>query len=168
MGLILWESCCIPSLIYDSSCWVGMGKKEEAALSEDFFLRLLFGTEPGAPKVALRADSATLSMSMRVKKEKILLVKHIRELEEEVRNSWSGLAKETSDICRELFIEDVNTTNKGKAEYSKDVKEAIRAMEEVTMKKEMGDEIDCMTKMKMKMKKDYMRTGTPYSVPVPV
>ena len=33
-GLILWESCCFPSLIYNSACWVGLGKKEEDALSE--------------------------------------------------------------------------------------------------------------------------------------
>ena len=70
-GLILWESCCIPSLIYNSGCWMAMTKKEEDALSEcqDFFLRLLLGTGPGAPKVALRADSGTCSMPMRVKKE---------------------------------------------------------------------------------------------------
>ena len=129
--------------------------------------------------MALRADSATLSMSMRVKKEKILLVKHIRELEEnslarlmyeeQVRNNWPGLAKETADICRELFLEDVNITKKGKAEYSKDVKEAVRAMDEIIMKKEMGDETDGMTKMKKMRKsdislKDYMRTGTLHSV----
>ena len=51
-GLILWESCFILSLIYNSACWVGMGKKEETALAEcqDFFLRLLLGTGPGAPR----------------------------------------------------------------------------------------------------------------------
>ena len=180
-GLILWESCCIPSLIYNSACWVGMGKKEEAALSEcqDFFLRLLLGTGPGAPKVALRADSATLSMPMRVKKQKVMMVKHIREPEqdslaklmydEQVRNNWPGLAREAAEICAELYIEDVNETNKGKQEYSKEVKEAVRAMDEINMKREMGDENSVMKKMKTLRKspvslKEYMKTGTLHSV----
>ena len=180
-GLILWESCCIPNLIYNSACWVGMGKKEEAALSEcqDFFLRLLLGTGPGAPKVALRADSATLSMPLRVKQQKVMMVKHIRELEddslaklvyqEQVRNNWPGLAAEAAEICKELYIEDVNETKKGKQEFSKEVKEAVRAMDEVNMKREMGDEESGMKKMKTMRKspvslKEYMKKGTLYSV----
>ena len=110
-GLIMWESCCIPSLIYNSGCWVGMTKKEEDALSEcqDFFLRLLLGRGPGAAKIALRADSGTCSMPMRVKKEKVMMVKHVRELEhdslarqmyeEQVKNNWPGLAQKTEQIC---------------------------------------------------------------------
>ena len=41
-ALLLWESCVIPSLLYNSSCWYGMGKEEERALSEcqDFFFGL--------------------------------------------------------------------------------------------------------------------------------
>ena len=71
-ALILWERCAIPSLIYNCSTWVGMGSQEEKLLAEqqDFFLRLLFGTGPGAPKVALRADTRTLSMLMRVWKDR--------------------------------------------------------------------------------------------------
>ena len=118
-------------------------------------------------------------MPMRVKMQKIMLVKHISELEEDslakvmyeeqVRNNWPGLAKETAEICKELLLEDVNTTDKGKAEYKKEAKEAVRAMDEIMMKKEMGDETDGMTKMKRMRKsdislKDYMRTGTLYSV----
>ena len=53
-GLVLWETCAIPSLIYNCSTWVGIGKEEVRALNnmQDFFLRLLWGTGPGAPKVA--------------------------------------------------------------------------------------------------------------------
>ena len=159
---------------------MAMTKKEEDALSEcqDFFLRLLLGTGPGAPKVALRADSGTCSMPMRVKKEKLMMVKHIKELdldslakemyEEQVKNSWPGLAQEAEDICKELYVENVNTTKKSKAEFSKDVKEAVIMMDEVRMKKEMGDEQSGMKKMKVMRKsdctlKDYMKTGTLYS-----
>ena len=179
-GLILWESCCIPSLIYNSGCWMAMTKKEEDALSEcqDFFLRLLLGRGPGAAKVALRADSGTCSMPMRVKKEKVMLIKHIKELEpeslarlmyeEQINNNWPGLALETEEICKELCIENVNTTVKSKAEYSKDLQKAVRVIDEVRMKKEMGDEHTGMKKMKVMRKsdcslKDYMKTGTLYS-----
>ena len=33
---------------------------------QDFFLRLLWGTGPGAPKVALRADTGTISKESRI------------------------------------------------------------------------------------------------------
>ena len=50
-GLVLWETCAIPSLIYNCSTWVGIGKEEVRALNkmQDFFLRLLWGTRPRAP-----------------------------------------------------------------------------------------------------------------------
>ena len=179
-GLILWESCCIPSLIFNSACWMGMMKKEEDILAEcqDFFLRLLLGTGPGAPKVSLRADSGTLSMALRVKKEKVMMVKHVRELEddslarqmyeEQVKNSWPGLAKEAEEICKELYVENVNETKKGKIEYHKELKDAVRMIDELNMKKEMGNEDRGMKKMKVLRKddcslKEYMRTGTLYS-----
>ena len=43
-GLVLWETCVIPSLIYNCSTWVGIGKEDVRALNniQDFFLRLLW------------------------------------------------------------------------------------------------------------------------------
>ena len=105
-ALLLWESCALPSLLYNCSTWVGMGRKEEEALAECqfFFLRLVLGTGPGAPKHALRADLGAQNTSLRVWKQKILLVHHIRSLDdtslakmmyiEQVRNKWPGLAME--------------------------------------------------------------------------
>ena len=77
-ALQLWESCVIPSLQYNSSCWAGMGREEEKTLSEcqDFFLCLVLATGPGASKVTLRADFGVCSMVIRVWKEKILLILH--------------------------------------------------------------------------------------------
>jgi hypothetical protein len=125
-ALLLWESCAIPSLTYNCSTWLGMGKGEEEALAEiqDFFLRLLTGCGPGAPKHALRADFGMHSMKLRVWRDKIMLVHHIRNLEEgalakmiyqeQVRNNWPGLAKESEELCEELGVEDVNLTHLGK------------------------------------------------------
>ena len=48
-------------------------------------------------------------MALRVKKEKVMMVKHVRELEldslarqmyeEQVKNNWPGLAQEAENIC---------------------------------------------------------------------
>ena len=83
-GLLLWEACAIPSLIYNCSTWVGIGKEEMKALNnlQDYFLRMLWGTGPSAPKVALRADTGTRSMESRIWREKIMLIYHISHLEE--------------------------------------------------------------------------------------
>ena len=84
IGLVLWEACAIPSLIYNCSTWEEMGKEELKVLNnlQDFFLRLLWGTGPGAPKVALRADTGTRSMESRVWREKIMLIYHVSHLED--------------------------------------------------------------------------------------
>ena len=82
--LTLWEACVIPSLTYNCSTWVGMGRKEERALAElqDYFLRLMLGTGPGAPKYALRADTGTRSIMLRVWREKVIFIYHIRSLDD--------------------------------------------------------------------------------------
>ena len=46
---------------------VEMGKELKVLNNvQDFFLRLLWGTGPGAPKVALRADTGTISKESRI------------------------------------------------------------------------------------------------------
>ena len=144
-GLLLWESCCIPSLIYNSSTWQAMGKEEEKVLNEcqDFFLRLLWDTGPGAPKVALRADTATRDMVVRVWKEKILLIHHISNLkdgdlakmmlEEQSRNNWEGLYKEVTKICETIGVEDPTKTEDSKKVYARKVKEACKMKDEQMM-----------------------------------
>ena len=83
-GLVLWESCAIPSLLYNCSTWMEIGNEEIKTLNalQDYFLRLLWGTGPGAPKVALRADTGTRSMESRIWREKIMLVYHVSHLDE--------------------------------------------------------------------------------------
>ena len=186
-ALQLWESCVIPSLLYNCSCWVGMGKEEEKTLGDcqDFFLRLALATGPGASKVALRADFGIRSMAVRVYKEKVLLVLHIRSLEdsalakmmwrEQLDNNWPGLAKEAKEICKTIGVEDVNVTTINNAKYTKIVEEACRAKDETEMKKEMLEKVEkknregSWSKLKrMVMEdcslKDYVKTGNIFSV----
>ena len=176
-ALLLWESCALPSLLYNCSTWVGMGRKEEEALAECqfFFLRLVLDTGPGAPKHALRADLGVRSTLLRVWQQKILLVLHIRSLEdtslakmmyeEQVSNNWPGLAKETVELCKKLEIEDVNTTSKTKSAYAKELGRTCLAMEDAMMKTE------CVNMQKMNKisaedwgLKEYVKSGSLWSV----
>ena len=79
-------------------------------------------------------------MELHVFWEKILLVLHIRKLEENAiakliseeqkRKQWPGLSRETRDICTVLKIPDCNETNIGKSEYMLLVREAIHKKNE--------------------------------------
>ena len=115
-GLVLWESCAIPSLLFNCSTWVGVGKEELRILEglQDFFLRMLWAAGQGAPKVALRADTATRGMKSRIDREKVMLIYHISHLgendlakemlDEQVSNDWPGLAREVSQrSARSIF-----------------------------------------------------------------
>ena len=177
-GLLLWESCCVPSLIYNCSTWVGMGREEEKALNkcQDFFLKLLWATGPGAPRVALRADTGTRSMESRVWRQKILLVFHMARLEEgdlarmmldeQLQHSWPGLAQEVAGLCVWLGLEDAVTTHMDRRVYQKEVARACKWMDEANMKRDM----ERMRERKMRIMihddcelKDYVRNGNLYS-----
>ena len=176
-ALLLWEACAIPSLTYNCSTWIGMGRGEEEALAEcqDFFLRLALGCGPGAPKQALRADFGTRSMKLRVWRAKIMLIHHIRQLEEgslaqrmydeQVKNIWPGLANEVEDLCEKLGIENCNETELTKKMFAKIVDQACNSYEDTIMKMESQD----MQKMKRIVvedwgQKDYVKSGTLHSV----
>ena len=70
--------------------------------------------------VSLAWDTAVLDMSFRVQIEKLLLILHIRSMQEDTlakkiymeqkKLNLPGLAKETTLICQSLNIEDCNTT----------------------------------------------------------
>ena len=177
-GLVLWESCAIPSLLYNCSTWVGIGKEEVKTLNalQDYFLRLLWGTGPGAPKVALRADTGTRSMESRIWREKIMFVYHVSHLDEEslakdmleeqVANNWPGLASEVSDLCKSMNLEDPRTTEKGRKAFNNLVKEGCKWKDEARMKEEM----QTMKEKKMKTMinqnlelKEYVKKGTLYT-----
>ena len=75
-----------------------------------------------------------------------MLIYHIRNLDEETlankiyveqkEKGWTGLAEETSDICRQLNIEDVNTTVKNKRDYKNILTEACHKRNEEALRKQ--------------------------------
>ena len=82
-ALMLWESCCIPSMLHGSGSWVEITKETEKRLNtlQCWFVRLVLQIGPGSPLAALLWDNALLDMGLRIWIEKILLVFHIRSLD---------------------------------------------------------------------------------------
>lgn len=130
-ALLLWEACCIPSLLNGAGTWTEITSATEKKLNQtqNWFLRLVFQIGQGAPLVSLLWDSGFLDMIFRIKIEKIMLVMHIRSLEkntlarliyeEQKKMHWPGLATEAANICVELDIEDCNSTNMTRLDYKK-------------------------------------------------
>ena len=89
----------------------------------------------GAPSASLLWDTATLDMSLRVWKQKILLVLYLQNLDEETFASrvykeqklkkWPGLAAETTQICESLNIKDCNETHQDIFNYKLSISKAL-------------------------------------------
>ena len=128
-ALMLWETCCIPSLMHGAGTWMEINSQTEKQLNklQNWFLRLIWRVGQGAPVAALLWDSQLLDMKVRVWKEKVLIILHIRSLDEDSlasriyekqkQEKWPGLSYETESICKQLNIEDCNTTRLSKTDY---------------------------------------------------
>ena len=100
-----------------------------------FFLLLIYQVGQGAPSTLLLWDTSCLDMSLRIYRENVLLVGHIRKLDnnslakqiykEQKLQKWPGLAIETASICSELGLEDCNLTHLDKVAYGKILTDAL-------------------------------------------
>ena len=125
-AILPWQACCIPSLLHGAGTWVEIPQDCEKTLNQlqMWFLRLVLQVGPGAPHASLAWDSGCLDMELRVKKEKLMMTLHLRDLEEDsltrriyedqVSMDHPGLAKEAKEICKELGIENTNVTRLSK------------------------------------------------------
>ena len=141
-ALVLWESCCIPSLLSGAGTWTEITTAQEKKLNQlqCWYLKLILQVGSGAPSNSLLWDTSVLDMSLKVKKEKVLIVFHIRNLdpstlarkvyEEQKSMQWPGLAQETTVICQELAIEDCNYTSINKEKFVKILQEALHKINE--------------------------------------
>ena len=141
-ALLLWEVCCIPSLLHGAGTWMDISAASIKKLNQIqcWFLRLALQVGPGAARVSLLWDTACWDFQLRIYWEKILMVLHIRKLdkgslaqliyEEQKKKQWPGLSRETRDICTALKIPDCNETHIGKSEYLLLVREAIHKKNE--------------------------------------
>ena len=82
-ALMLWESCCIPSLLHGAGTWVEMSSATEKQLNklQCWYVRLILGIGQGSPIAALMWDFSLLDMKLRVWREKLMMIIHIRDLD---------------------------------------------------------------------------------------
>jgi hypothetical protein len=135
-ALLLWEACCIPSLLNGAGTWTEINTVTVKRLNQIqcWYLRLALQVGPGAARASLLWDTACWDIEIHIWRQKILLVLHFRSMdqnslanliyEEQKRNQWPGLAAETSIICRSLNIEDCNTTFQDRSKYLEFIKVA--------------------------------------------
>ena len=94
-----------------------------------------------------------MEMGLRVAKEKLWMVLHLRQLgettlagsiyREQVVRGWPGLAQEVKEICRELQVEDANETNLDKDDYKQLVGLACMVKNEKMHRKQAENKNKC-------------------------
>ena len=171
-AIILWEACVIPSLLHSSSTWTQISKTTENKLNnlQRWFVRLIMQVPQGTPSASLTWETGLMDMRLRIWREKLMLILHIRSLGEETlaqkvyneqkKEGWPGLAKETKEICEELGIVDCNTTHLSKSEYKELVNDALKMKDEEFLRKEAEGKRKCGKIMEESYgKKGYIAKG---------
>ena len=155
VAIMLWERCCVLSLLYGAGTWVNMtaGTVNKLNKLQNWFLRMVLQVGQGAPLASLAWESGCLSMGLRVAVEKIMLIHHIRHLDEsslakkiyteQKANNWPGLSKEAESLCEELKIESVNETLLSKNDYRKLVMKACKERDEEVLRADSQNKSKC-------------------------
>ena len=149
-AILLWESCCISSLLHGAGTWTDMSGVTERKLNslQQWYIRLVLQVGPGAPLASLLWDFGILDMGLRVWIEKLMLLLHIRRLGKETlagkvyreqrTNKWPGLVKAADQICDELSVENVQSTKLSAKVYRAKLVQACHKMNEKRLKKPGG------------------------------
>ena len=162
----IWEGAIVPSLLSGAGTWVGCTAREEERCEklQEYFWRTILQVPKGTPKVMLRAETGSLKMKLRIWKQKLMLARRIRGqegslakaiFEEQVAMGWPGLAREVTEVCKAVGLEDVSRKSVSKEE----VDEAIFFKNQ----KELKDEMDKYEKLKdikdedYRMEQEYMK-----------
>ena len=115
----LWEGAIVPSLLSGAGTWMSISSREEEMCEElqELFWRTVLQVPRGGPKVMLRAETGSMKMKQRIQKQKLMLARKIRSqnnslakaiYEEQLYMGWPGLAKEATEICKQIGVADVN------------------------------------------------------------
>ena len=172
-AIILWEALCIPSLLHGAGTWTQISAATEKKLEQlqQWFIRLVLQVGQGAPLASLGWETGLLSMKLRIWKEKLMMVMHIRQLgdetlakkvyTEQLTKGYPGLAKETAKISKELHIEDCNTTTLTKAEYKILLSQLLEVKYESMLRDQAKDKSKCERILKDRYgKKEYLTNMT--------
>ena len=84
-SLLLWESCCVSSLLCNSGSWVGLSKPAKKRLEtlQLWYLGLLLSQGPGVASGSLLWETKMLSNKLRIWQEKLsigLLIVRLKSL----------------------------------------------------------------------------------------
>ena len=152
----LWEACVVPSLLSGAGNWVEMNHKTEKRLNniQLDFTRLVLQVGKGAPLASLLWESGLLDMGLRVWREKLMLLLHIRKLppksvatityKEQLEKQWPGLAREGGEICDWLGITSVHSTRMDKEDYRKVITKACHQLNEKRLRKQAIGKKKCL------------------------
>ena len=109
-------------------------------------------------------------MGLRIWAEKVLLIFHIQSLDEETLSAkvykeqksqnWPGLAQETTNICKELEIEDCNTTCLNKIDYKSILMRACHLKNEYRLRQQATDTKCSRIKNEAYGKQNYVSNST--------
>ena len=154
----VWEGAIVPSLLSGAGTWVGCTAREEDRCEElqEYFWRTILQVPKGMPKVMLRAETGSMKMKIRIWKQKVMLARRIRGqegslakaiFEEQVAMGWPGLAREVTEVCKAVGLEDVSRKSVTKEE----VDEAMFYQNQ----KEMKDEMEKYEKLKEIKNEDF-------------
>jgi hypothetical protein len=170
-ALLLWEACCIPTLLHGAGSWVEMSPSTEKKLNslQYWYLRLILQVGPGTPLVSLLFETGMLDMGIRVWREKLMLAFHLRSMkegslarsiyEEQISENFPGLAREVKVICEELSIENVNITRMDKRSYKKLLNDACHKLNEKRLRKNAEGKEKCHRIMREEYRKKAYMSG---------
>ena len=158
----------------NAGTWTEIDEETEEKLEELqlFYIRLILQVPVSTPKTALRSETGLMSMRHRVEKEKLMLVHHLRHLDErtlarqtyneQVANKWPGLAAEASIICERLKLDNVNNTEWSKTQYKNLTNKALQREDEILLRNKMEGKTKVKDLVTEDCKlKDYFR-GSPW------
>ena len=122
-GLLLWESCIIPFLLFNSSTWLQIKQSDIDRLSkiQNLFLSTLLQVQK-ASVFSLHWELGVTVIPLRILKEKLLLYHHISSLPENALSykimkiqenfKWPSLRDEIQPFLNEFEIVDVTLFSK--------------------------------------------------------
>ena len=154
-AILLWESCCISSLLHGAGTWTDMSGATEQKLNslQQWYVRLVLQVGPGAPLASLLWDFGFLDMGLRIWVEKVMLMLHISRLgdgtlagkvyKEQKLKKWPGLVEETEMICRELDVQSVHSTKLSTKVYRSKVVIACHKVNEQRLKRQADGKTKC-------------------------
>ena len=156
VGLDIWESAYIPSLLNNSSTWMEMDEATLNKLEEmqNSFYRNLFDVQYTTPKAALVWEVGGMKIKFRIMMNKIIFMNHILNLNENTlarqvqiaqqENESPGLTEEVKKYIRDLNLPSCFDNYFSKSKWKTLVKNAIRKANE----EEIRESIKPYKKMK--------------------